>query len=104
MIKAAIFMGDPRYINGLSYNVGSCRANGVCLSLHCFAAPIPLTHNIYQFAPRPAGFQCPSASKIQSYCDSADPYCCNGNNANTHQSYGNVYGQAALNFIKGKLA
>lgn len=29
MIKAAIFMGDPRYIYGLSYEVGTCRAGGV---------------------------------------------------------------------------
>jgi acetylxylan esterase len=82
-IKAAIFMGDPRHIPGLSYNVGSCQASG--------------------FAPRPSGFQCPSASKIRSYCDSSDPYCCNGNNAATHQGYGNEYGQQALSFIKSKL-
>jgi len=29
MIKAAIFMGDPRYRNGLPYNVGTCSAQGV---------------------------------------------------------------------------
>ena len=29
MIKAAIFMGDPRYISGLPYNVGTCTAKGV---------------------------------------------------------------------------
>ncbi|TVY65764.1 Acetylxylan esterase, partial [Lachnellula suecica] len=83
MIKAAIFMGDPRHIAGLSYNVGTCQASG--------------------FAPRPSGFQCPSASKIQSYCDAADPYCCNGSNAATHQGYGSEYGQAALTFIKSKI-
>lgn len=31
MIKAAIFMGDPRHIAGLSYNVGTCQASGVSL-------------------------------------------------------------------------
>ena len=30
-IAAAIFMGDPRHIPGLSYNVGTCQASGVCL-------------------------------------------------------------------------
>ena len=45
-----------------------------------------------------------SASKIQSYCDSADPYCCTGNDANVHQGYGQEYGQAALTFIKSKLS
>lgn len=29
MIKAAIFMGDPRYEYGFSYEVGTCRAGGV---------------------------------------------------------------------------
>jgi acetylxylan esterase len=29
MIKASIFMGNPRYISGLSYNVGTCQAQGV---------------------------------------------------------------------------
>lgn len=33
MIKAAIFMGDPRYIPGLSYNVGTCLASGVSLAV-----------------------------------------------------------------------
>jgi len=28
-IAAAIFMGDPRHIPGLSYNVGTCNASGV---------------------------------------------------------------------------
>lgn len=47
---------------------------------------------------------CPNASKIQSYCDSADPYCCTGNDANVHQGYGSEYGQQALAFIKSKLS
>lgn len=82
-IKAAIFMGDPRHIPGLPYNVGTCQASG--------------------FAPRPAGFQCPYASNIQSYCDAPDPYCCNGNNQAVHQGYGSTYGQAALTFVRNKL-
>jgi len=28
-VKAAILMGDPRYVAGLSYNVGTCQAQGV---------------------------------------------------------------------------
>ncbi|KAJ7596059.1 putative acetyl xylan esterase [Mycena floridula] len=82
-IAAAIFMGDPRHIPGLSYNVGTCQASG--------------------FAPRPSGFQCPYASNIQSYCDAADPYCCNGSDANTHQGYANEYGSVALTFVKNKV-
>lgn len=83
MVKAAIFMGDPMFKAGLSYDVGTCAAGG--------------------FDARPAGFYCPSASKIQSYCDSSDPYCCNGNNAATHQGYGSEYGSQALAFVKSKL-
>lgn len=56
-----------------------------------------------QFDQRPAGFSCPSASKIKSYCDASDPYCCNGSNAATHQGYGSEYGSQALAFIKSKL-
>ncbi|RYP04315.1 hypothetical protein DL765_010232 [Monosporascus sp. GIB2] len=84
-VKAAIFMGDPHNANGLPYNVGTCRAGG--------------------FAARPPGFQCRPAnpSIIQSYCDATDPYCCNGNDANSHQQYVNKYGQQALSFIRGKL-
>lgn len=29
MVKAAIFMGNPRYIYGLSYEVGTCTEYGV---------------------------------------------------------------------------
>ncbi|KAL4951003.1 cutinase [Aspergillus filifer] len=83
MVKAAIFMGDPLYVSGLPYNVGTCTAGG--------------------FDARPSGFSCPSASKIQSYCDSPDPYCCNGNNAATHQGYGAEYGSAALQFVQSQL-
>lgn len=84
-VKAAIFMGDPMYVQGLPYNVGTCRTKG--------------------FAGRPQGFKCSPASPdiIQSYCDSTDPYCCNGNNANDHQQYVNRYGSQALAFIKKKL-
>ncbi|TVY81312.1 Acetylxylan esterase, partial [Lachnellula suecica] len=82
-IKAAIFMGDPMYHYGLSYDVGTCQAGG--------------------FDARPAGFSCPSAAKIKSYCDATDPYCCNGSNAATHSGYGAEYGSAAYSFVKSKL-
>ncbi|CAG1973131.1 unnamed protein product [Fusarium graminearum] len=67
-VKAVIMMGDPRFIHGLAYGVGTCDAGG--------------------FDARPEGFVCPNAGKIQSYCDSQDPYCCNGNDAAHHQQYG----------------
>lgn len=46
---------------------------------------------------------CPNASKVQSYCDSPDPYCCTGNSQAVHQGYVGVYGQQALTFINSKL-
>ncbi|PMD34402.1 carbohydrate esterase family 5 protein [Hyaloscypha variabilis F] len=84
MIKAAIFMGDPRYRYGFTYDVGTCTA--------------------YGFAARPAGFVCPSGSKIKSYCDASDPYCCNGDNPATHQGYGAEYGERALAFVNSLLS
>ncbi|KAK8087877.1 hypothetical protein PG997_002838 [Apiospora hydei] len=85
-VKAAIFMGDPHNQNGLPYNVGTCKAGG--------------------FAARPQGFQCaPYDTKlIQSYCDAADPFCCNGNDSNTHNQYVTKYGSQALSFIKSKVS
>jgi len=84
-VKAAIFMGDPHNRDGLPYNVGTCKAQG--------------------FSARPAGFSCSPANTgiIKSYCDAADPYCCNGNDSNAHQQYASKYGSEALAFIKSKL-
>ncbi|KAI1817288.1 carbohydrate esterase family 5 protein [Poronia punctata] len=84
-VKVAIFMGDPHNVAGLPYNVGTCTAGG--------------------FAARPSGFQCSPANPniIKSYCDSTDPYCCNGNDANSHQQYVNKYGSQAMDFIRSKL-
>lgn len=39
-IKAVILQGDPQYVYGLSYDVGSCTAGGVCSSL--FLVPVAL--------------------------------------------------------------
>ncbi|KAK3116662.1 hypothetical protein LTR53_002709 [Teratosphaeriaceae sp. CCFEE 6253] len=83
-VKAVIMMGNPRFQAGFSYEVGTCKAGG--------------------FDARSSSFVCSGASRIQSYCDSADPYCCTGSDANVHQGYGAEYGQDALRFIKGKLS
>jgi acetylxylan esterase len=103
MVKAAIFMGDPMFKAGLSYDVGTCAAGGVCFSRFPCSGQSMILTILVQFDARPAGFYCPSASKIQSYCDASDPYCCNGNNAATHQGYGSEYGSKALAFVKSKL-
>ncbi|VZI19827.1 unnamed protein product [Fusarium fujikuroi] len=82
-VKAVIMLGDPRYVSGLSYGVGTCTAGG--------------------FDARPAGFTCPNADKVQIYCDSQDPFCCNGNDSNHHQQYVSIYGKEALAFVNSKL-
>ncbi|OTA61923.1 carbohydrate esterase family 5 protein [Hypoxylon sp. EC38] len=83
-VKAIILMGDPRNVPGLPYNVGTAKAGG--------------------FAARPSGYQCPVYSdRIKSYCDAEDPYCSNGNNAQHHQQYVQIYGQQALAFVKQKV-
>jgi hypothetical protein len=54
MIKAAIFMGDPRYRYGFSYEVGTCAAQGVsAVSRHfLIVTPIwgcPIPQQIFYF-------------------------------------------------------
>ena len=57
-----------------------------------------------QFAARPAGFRCPAfEDRIQSYCESPDPFCSNGDDPDTHQGYGFQFGKEALDFIVSKL-
>ncbi|XEV01374.1 hypothetical protein FSHL1_006661 [Fusarium sambucinum] len=66
-VKAVVMLGNPRFINGLAYGVGTCDAGG--------------------FDARPEGFSCPNADKVQIYCDAEDPFCCNGNDSAHHQQY-----------------
>jgi hypothetical protein len=44
-VKAAIFMGDPHNRVGLPYNVGTCQAQGVSLSLQLAPVDPPPTNN-----------------------------------------------------------
>lgn len=98
-------MGDPRNVAGLPYNVGTCTTYGVS-TFRRVVKPICLAFlNLCdQFDAHQAGFNCAAASKIQSYCDSADPYCCTGNDPNVHQGYGQEYGSQALAFVNSKLS
>ncbi|KAK0623560.1 cutinase [Immersiella caudata] len=81
---AIILMGNPRFVPGLSFNVGNATAGG--------------------FAARPADFECPEFDdRIQSYCESPDPFCSNGDDPDTHQGYGFQFGSDALDFIVSKL-
>ncbi|KAL2752870.1 carbohydrate esterase family 5 protein [Sodiomyces alcalophilus JCM 7366] len=83
-VAAIIWMGNPRFIGGLPYNVGSAELGG--------------------FAAREEGFVCKTYSdRIRSYCDEGDPYCSQGNSDLTHGSYPAKYGSAALKFVQEKL-
>ncbi|KAB5570189.1 acetylxylan esterase precursor [Coniochaeta sp. 2T2.1] len=83
-VAAIVLMGDPRHVGGLRFNVGNATAAG--------------------FAARPPGFRCPQfEDRMQSYCDSPDPFCSNGSSLATHQGYGSEYGEDALKFIVGKV-
>ncbi|KAI0863714.1 carbohydrate esterase family 5 protein [Xylaria cubensis] len=85
MVAAIILMGNPRHIPGRVGNIGNATVGG--------------------FAARPFGYQCPAfATSIRSYCDEADPFCAKGNSSATHQGYGQVYGQDAVDFVTRKLA
>ncbi|OIW33524.1 Acetylxylan esterase At 0.90 angstrom resolution [Coniochaeta ligniaria NRRL 30616] len=83
-VAAIVLMGDPRHVGGLAFNVGNATAAG--------------------FAARPTGFRCPQfEGRMQSYCDSPDPFCSNGSSFATHQGYGREYGGQALQFIVSKV-
>ncbi|KAK3113999.1 hypothetical protein LTR53_008136 [Teratosphaeriaceae sp. CCFEE 6253] len=89
-IKAVIWAGDPRFTPGETFHVGSATVGGL---------------TTLSFAKRPSAITCGKYQNlIKSYCDASDPYCSNGNNAATHQGYGNEYGSQALAFVKTKLA
>ncbi|OTA04894.1 CE5 acetyl xylan esterase [Trichoderma parareesei] len=84
--------------------VSAIRASWVTLAMSMdWRTTLDLAKLRVYFAPRNVGFVCPSGNKIKSYCDASDPYCCNGNNANTHQGYGQEYGQQALAFVNSLL-
>ncbi|TPX09820.1 uncharacterized protein E0L32_009011 [Thyridium curvatum] len=83
-VAAIIMMGNPRHRSGQPFNVGNATGPG--------------------FAARPANFSCPVyQDRMQSYCDSPDPFCSNGTDAAFHQGYGERNGQQALQFILNKL-
>ena len=103
-IKAAIFMGDPRFQASAPYNVGTCAAGGVCPPYLLVSYRLSIDANRSQFDGRPTGQYCGNYnSDIKSYCDASDPYCSNGNNPATHQGYGSEYGQQALSFVNSKV-
>ena len=84
-IIAVIQMGDPRRVPGLSFDVGTD----------------PGATGLF---PRPSSESlAPFASKIQSYCDTGDPFCAGGSNLTAHLDYTTKYNTAASQFVTAKL-
>jgi acetylxylan esterase len=84
-ILAVIQMGDPRRVPGLSFDVGT-------------------DPNATGLFPRPASESLSSfASKIQSYCDTGDPFCASGDNLEAHLDYTQKYNSAASTFVTARL-
>jgi hypothetical protein len=84
-VIAGIQMGDPRRMPGLSLDAGNDPG----------AAGI--------FPRSPSESEAPFAAKLQSYCDTGDPYCAQGNNLAAHLDYTFKYNSAALAFVLAKL-
>ena len=67
-VKAAIFMGDPRHIPGLSYNVGTCQASGVrsstYLNIFCILTYIYLVRSAPRRLPVPVRGQHPVVLRL----------------------------------------
>jgi acetylxylan esterase len=78
-------MGDPRFVPGQSYDVGTSTTKGLY-------ARDPVTQSCDKYA-----------SIIQSYCDKNDARCASGDSLLVHLSYTVKYNDAALAFVLKKL-
>ncbi|GJN89421.1 hypothetical protein Rhopal_002401-T1 [Rhodotorula paludigena] len=79
-IAAIIQMGDPAFVPGEPFDVGSSRKNGI-------------------FPRRDTSCFEPFASRIQSFCDQGDTFCASGNSIATHLSYVRKFGDQATDFV-----
>ncbi|BGO98882.1 hypothetical protein NBRC10513v2_003284 [Rhodotorula toruloides] len=82
-IVAVIQMGDPTFVPGKSYDVGTSVTRGLF--------PRSNTACFDQFA-----------SRIQSYCDAGDEFCASGASLAVHLSYVTKYGSQATQFVVNK--
>jgi hypothetical protein len=78
-------MGDPRRVPGFSFDAGND----------------PGARGLF---PRPGSETlAPFAAKIQSYCDTGDPFCAGGANLSAHLDYTQKYNSAASAFVTQRL-
>ncbi|KAK0391672.1 hypothetical protein NLU13_1171 [Sarocladium strictum] len=83
-ITAVTVFGDPTFTVGQSFDVGTSTTDGI-FSRSEGGSSLALL-NTY-------------ASKIQSYCDTGDPFCASGTDLDVHSNTVAKYAQAAANFI-----
>jgi hypothetical protein len=84
-VTAVVQYGDPRRIPSQSFDVGSDKgAEGIF--------PLLKTQLLTSFA-----------SRIQSYCDTGDPFCAKGFNLSAHLDYVEKYDKTADKFVVGLL-
>jgi acetylxylan esterase len=100
-IAAAVMFGDPRFVAGESYSIGTCNASGV-RDFHRVLVML-LTRRLGQTEPRPAGFTCLLADNVNSFCDAADSSCCDGTSEAELENYAAKYGVQAFNWVRGRL-
>ncbi|KAF6811846.1 Acetylxylan esterase 1 [Colletotrichum musicola] len=116
-VIAVIFFGDPTHKASAPWNRGNSIRDGVgntretwlrrIISLPSFPLfphreePKPsLTRVLFQLYPRGDIKMCQQyASKIESWCDTGDLYCDNGNTPGIHRSYFSKYTPDAVEFV-----
>ncbi|GAA5967715.1 hypothetical protein JCM11641_005743 [Rhodosporidiobolus odoratus] len=85
-IAAVVLMGDPSFVPGKQFNVGSNTAkNGV-------------------FPRKDTSALDAISGKVQSFCENGDTFCASGNSLATHLGYVNELGSQAADFIVSKAA
>ncbi|KAF2666133.1 carbohydrate esterase family 5 protein [Microthyrium microscopicum] len=81
-VKVMTVFGDPRFVAGMPYNVGTNNR----------------TNGLYARAKKDA--ECPNFKDIiKSWCDTGDNRCASGSSPSVHSSYLNRYQKAAVDFI-----
>ncbi|TLD35141.1 acetylxylan esterase precursor protein [Venturia nashicola] len=80
VVDAMVFYGDPRHNAVATYNVGTADKDGI------FTRPTNQTLNTF-------------SEKLQSYCNTNDPFCAQGNDIAVHLNYPQEFDDAAAAFV-----
>jgi len=99
-VVAMVQMGDPRFVMGKPFDVGSADKMSVCQisTLKVTADPI------WKLFPRNPEISCDAmADRIMSFCDMGDPFCSGGAEIQVHLTYTQRYNEQANEFVMMKL-